>query len=99
MAERCEQAAHQAGTTGGDWLADALTRALGVALPRNLLNYADAVLSDWISNGRVGKQAMRTEKTSLNQRKSRNPSRGPAAHAGIREYLEKHGGVPNGVRD
>jgi hypothetical protein len=99
MAERCEQAAHQAGTTGGDWLADALTRALGVALPRNLINYADAVLSDWISNGRVEKQVMRTEKPNLNQRATIRARRGPAAHVGIREYLEQHGGVPNGVRD
>jgi hypothetical protein len=99
MAERCEQAAQQAGTTGGAWLADALTRALGVALPRNLLNYADAVLSDWISNGRIEKRAIRTEKPDSNQRASRNPSRRPAAHVGIREYLEKHGGIPDGVRD
>jgi len=99
MAVRCEPAAQQAGTTGGAWLADALTRALGVALPRNLLNYADAVLSDWISNGRIEKRAIRIEKPDSNQHASRNPSRGPAAHVGIREYLEKHGGFPNGVRD
>ena len=57
MASRCDQAARATGATGGDWLADALTGALGVARPGNLLNYADAVLSDWIANGRSEKPA------------------------------------------
>ena len=99
MAARCDQAARAVGATGGDWLAEALTCALGVAHPRNLLNYADAVLSDWISNGHDEKHAGRREKSKSTQRESIKANREPAAHAGIRKYLEKHGGIPDGDRD
>ena len=99
MATRCDPAARSAGATGGDWLADALTSALGVARPGNLLNYADAVLSDWIANGRSEKRAQPASKPKTPHRKTPAGGREPAAHAGIREYLEKHGGIPNGDRD
>jgi hypothetical protein len=99
MATRCDQAAHAVGATGGDWLADALTSALGVARPGNLLNYADAVLSDWIANGRSEKPTKPVTKSKTPRRETPAAGREPAAHAGIREYLEKHGGLPNGDRD
>ena len=99
MATRCDPAARAAGATGGDWLADALTSALGVARPGNLLNYADAVLSDWIANGRSEKPAKPASKPKTPRRETPAAGREPAAHAGIREYLEKHGGIPNGDRD
>ena len=99
MAIRCDQAAHAVGATGGDWLADALTGALGVARPGNLLNYADAVLSDWIANGRSEKPPKPAAKPKTPRRETPAAGREPAAHAGIREYLEKHGGIPNGNRD
>jgi len=99
MASRCDQAARATGATGGDWLADALTGALGVARPGNLLNYADAVLSDWIANGRSEKPAKPVTKSKTPRRETPAAGREPAAHAGIREYLEKHGGIPNGDRD
>ena len=99
MASRCDQAARAAGATGGDWLADALTSALGVARPNNLLNYADAVLSDWIANGRSEKHIKPATKPKTPRRETPAAGREPAAHAGIREYLEKHGGIPNGDRD
>lgn len=99
MATRCDQAAHAVGATGGDWLADALTSALGVARPGNLLNYADAVLSDWIANGRSEKPAKPAAKSKTPRRETPAAGREPAAHAGIREYLEKHRGIPNGDRD
>ncbi len=95
MAERCNAAAHSAGSTGGDWLAEALISALGVARPGNLLNYADAVLSDWIANGR----SERPPKTAKSKTSRRAASGEPKAHQGIREYLEKHGGRANGDRD
>jgi len=56
MAARCDPPARAAQSSGGDWLADALSTALGVAKPGNLLNYADAVLNDWIQNGRPERQ-------------------------------------------
>ena len=96
MTARCDQAAQAVGVTGGEWLAGALTCALGVAHPRNLLNYADAVLSDWISNGHDKKQAGRRGKPKVTRREANKANREPAAHAGIREYLEKHGGIPDG---
>jgi len=99
MASRCDPAARAAGATGGDWLADALTSGLGVARPGNLLNYADAVLSDWIANGRSEKRSQPASKPKAPHRKTPAGGREPAAHAGIREYLEKHGGIPNGDRD
>lgn len=99
MAARCDQAARAVGATGGDWLTDALSGALGVARPGNLLNYADAVLSDWIANGRSEKPAKPAAKSKTPRRETPATNREPAAHAGIREYLEKHGGIPNGDRD
>ena len=99
MAARCDQAASVVGATGGDWLASALTCALGVAHPRNLINYADVVLSDWISNGHDEKHTGRNGNTKSTQRESIKANREPAAHTGIRKYLENHGGIPHGDRD
>jgi hypothetical protein len=99
MAARCDQAARAIGATGGDWLAEALIYALGVAQPRNLLNYADAVINDWISNRHEEKHAGRMGKTKSTQREFIKANREPEAHAGIRKYLEKHGGIPDGYRD
>lgn len=99
MATRCDPAARAASATGGDWLADALTSGLGVARPSNLLNYADAVLSDWIANGRSEKHIKPAAKPKTPRRETPAAGREPAAHTGIREYLEKHGGLPNGDTD
>jgi hypothetical protein len=99
MAARCELAACTAGTTSGDWLASALTHALGVAHPGSLLNYADAVLSDWINNGHDGKPGKRPVKSKSTRRESNKADREPAAHAGIREYIKNHRGTQNGDRD
>jgi hypothetical protein len=99
MAARSDQAARAIGATGGDWLVGALTCALGVAQPRNLLNYADAVLSDWISNGYNKNSTKRSTRSKSAQRKTHKTSREPAAHAGIRRYIEKHAGIPDGDRD
>ncbi len=99
MAARCDAAAHTANATGGDWLADALTGALGVAKPNNLLNYADAVLSDWIANGRREMPAKTVPQPKSPRREIPAADREPAAHAGIRDYLKKHGGIPNGDRN
>jgi hypothetical protein len=90
MVARCDLAARSAGSSGGDWLAEALTIGLGVAKPGNLLNYADAVLNDWIANGR-------SEHPVKTPRKPKSSSKGESGvHQGIRDYLEKRGGIPNG---
>lgn len=90
MVARCDRTARSAGSSGGNWLAEAVTSGLGVAKPENLLNYADAVLSDWITNGH-GQRPAKTPR----QRKS--SSKGESGvHQGIRDYLEKRGGIPNG---
>jgi hypothetical protein len=99
MTARCEGAAQASGATGGDWLAEALTCALGVARPRNLLNYADAVLNDWIHHKCDEKQSTRTQRSRTTPRRSVQTEREPAALAGIRSYLEKHAGIPSGDRD
>ncbi|MEW5870651.1 MAG: hypothetical protein AB1894_15365 [Chloroflexota bacterium] len=91
MAARCDLPARAAQSTGGDWLADALSTALGVAKPGNLLNYADAVLTDWIKNGRPERQ--RPAKPTSKPRSRKRDE--PGTHQGIREYLEKHGGIPH----
>ena len=95
MAARGDQAARAAQSTGGDWLADALSTALGVARPGNLLNYADAVLGDWIQNGRPGRQRPARPNSKPRARKRDEPG----THQGIRDYLEKHGGIPNDPTD
>ncbi len=51
MAKRCHQTACQNDATGGQWLAAALTLALGKAQPESVLNYADAVLDGWVERG------------------------------------------------
>jgi hypothetical protein len=96
MAARCDQAARAIGATSGNWLADALTCALGVAQPANLLNYADAVLSDWIANGYNKKPLQRATRPASTSSKTFKAVREPAAHLGIRQYLEKHAGIPDG---
>ena len=93
MADRCDQAARSKGSTGGEWLTDALTTALGVARPGNLLNYADAVLNDRIANGRPEKRTRPIQKSRSQKRDE------PGVHQGIRDYLNKHGGFPNGDPD
>jgi hypothetical protein len=96
IAKRCDQAAQSAGSNGGAWLAAALTRALGVAQPKNLLNYADAVVSDWITNGRRESSEALVGKAGPVKRSSRRSNREPAVHEGIREFLKRHGGYPDG---
>lgn len=91
MAARCDPPARAVQSTGGDWLADALSTALGVAKPGNLLNYADAVLNDWIKNGRPERQS--PAKSILKPRSRKRDE--PGTHQGIREYLEQHGGIPH----
>jgi hypothetical protein len=93
MAGRCDAIARESKSNGFDWLADALTAGLGVAKPGNLLNYADAVLNDWITNGRHPK----TSQTPT-RRKAKPSQKGgeSSVHQGIRDYLEKHGGVLDG---
>jgi hypothetical protein len=99
MAARCDPAARAAGASGGDWLADALTTALGVARPGNLLNYADAVLNDWVANGRSEKPLKPAARPRSNNRKTPGRSREPGVNQGIIDYLEKHGGMPHGDPD
>jgi len=99
IAARCDQAARAIGATSGSWLADALTCALGVAQPANLLNYADAVLSDWIANGTNQRAAKRANKPIPTSSKTYKSGREPASHQGIRQYLEEHGGFPSGDSD
>jgi hypothetical protein len=99
MAARCDPAARVAGVSGGDWLADALTSALGVARPGNLLNYADAVLNDWVANGRSEKTLKPAARSRSNNRKTPGRSREPGVNQGIIDYLEKHGGMPHGDPD
>ena len=84
MAERCEVHAKKAGSTGPEWVADALARGVGAARPGNLLAYADAVLDDWISNGRV-----RQKKPARN---SVSKSKIPKGHQAIEDYLKKREG-------
>ena len=52
MADRADQAAHRAGSTGAQWLSDALRTGLGVSKNGALVNYADSVLNSWIQNGK-----------------------------------------------
>lgn len=99
MAMRCDAAASLVGVTGSDWLADALMAALGVAKPGNLLNYADAVLTDWIANGRDEKPPKQASKPKPARRNHTSGSKEPGVHQGIRDYLEKQGGMPHGEPD
>jgi hypothetical protein len=96
IVKRCDQAAKSAGSHGGEWLAAALTRALGVAQPQNLLNYADAVINDWITNGHRESTEAVVGKSAPVKRSSRIRNREPAIHEGIREFLKRHGGFPDG---
>ena len=54
LAGRCDAVARAQGATGGEWLADALEAALGIADPNKLLNYAASALKDWAVNGKPG---------------------------------------------
>jgi hypothetical protein len=72
---------------------------LGVARPANLLNYADTVLSDWITNGRGEKPLKPVAHTNTSKHNRPGKSHQPGAHQGIRDYLEKHGGIPDGNPD
>jgi hypothetical protein len=99
MATRCDQAARVVGANGGSWLADALTCAIGVAQPGNLINYADAVLNDWIANGHGNKPTKRATRPASISNKTFKAVREPTAHLGIRQYLENHEGLPSGDAD
>jgi hypothetical protein len=92
MAVRCDPAARKAASTGSDWLADAITAGLGVAKSANLLNYADAVLNDWIANGRAGQ----VNKPARKPRPTPKGKTHSGVHDGIRDYLEQRGGIPDG---
>ncbi len=52
MAEACAAAAQSAGSTGAQWVADALSSALGRAQPQSLLAYAGKILENWTVHGR-----------------------------------------------
>jgi len=52
MAQAADPAAQSAGSTGAQWVADALSNALGRAKPQSLLAYADKILANWTTNGR-----------------------------------------------
>ncbi len=53
MAQAADAAAQSAGSTGAQWVADALSNALGRAKPQNLLAYTDKILANWTANGRT----------------------------------------------
>jgi hypothetical protein len=99
MAQKGDQVAQAAGSSGGEWLAEALTCALGVARPGSLLNYANAVMSDWINNGHPGRYKAGVQTYKFRNHQVRRSNKEPAAHEGIRQYLEKHGDIPGGHRD
>ena len=63
MSERCDSAARKEGSTGEEWLAEAIEAGLGVAQPDKLLNYASAVLGDWTINGKPAGRAKTTPDT------------------------------------
>lgn len=67
MAERSDQAARVAGSTGVQWLTDALRTALGVSKNGALINYADSVLDSWIQNGKQQPQK-KTQKRGKNEK-------------------------------
>jgi len=73
MAARCDAAASAAGSNGAAWVAEAVENSLGVALPENLLNYADALLRDWIENGR--KSTQRNETGSERKKREKQKDR------------------------
>lgn len=95
MAAKCDAAAKAHQSTGGDWLADALASALGVARPNSLLNYADAVLDDWIRNGRAERSR------PVEKPKQARPKKG--AESGVsralQDYLDQHGELFDGNPD
>jgi hypothetical protein len=91
MVSRCDQEANAAGSSGGQWLAEALTCALGVARPGSLINYADAVLSDWMLHGYPGRHLGGIKKSRSTKSVNGYMKKRPAAHEGIRQYLEIHG--------
>jgi hypothetical protein len=95
MAAKCDAAAKTHQSTGGDWLADALASALGVARPGSLLNYADAVLDDWIRNGRADR--------SRPVEKPRPARLKKGAESGVsralKDYLDQHGELFDGNPD
>lgn len=95
MAARCDAAAKSHQSTGGDWLADALASALGVARPGSLLNYADAVLDDWIRNGRADRSR------PVEKPKQTRPKKG--AESGVsralQDYFDQHGDLFDGHSD
>lgn len=92
MAARCDAAAKTHQSSGGDWLAEALTAALGVARPSSLLNYTDAVLDDWIRNGR----ADRTRQ--VEKPRQARPKKGAESNVNraLQDYLAQHGELFDG---
>lgn len=91
MAARCDQKARESGSSGAEWLADALSAGLGVAQPASLLNYASRVLEDWIQNGRNG--PVEKKSASPSKRRSDAPAE-PKGYAGLRQYLKNRGAKP-----
>ena len=95
MAARCDATARAAGSSGGDWLADALATGLGVARPGSLLNYADAVLKDWVQNGRA--KAERSQPGAGRSRKAKPAE--PGVNQGILDFLRENGVSEHGGFD
>lgn len=61
MANDADPLARSAQSSGAEWVRAALQLGLGVASPGRLLNYASAVLNDWLLNGRPLKRRQRAE--------------------------------------
>ena len=52
MTNQCEAAAAAEDSTGGKWVADAITEAFGRANPQYVLSYAGKILQSWVAQGR-----------------------------------------------
>ena len=65
MAESCAKAAQAQNSSGGAWLTDALTLALGKAKPENLLSYADRVIDGWVKDGRDNRSRQKDENPAV----------------------------------
>ena len=61
MVSDADPHARSAQSSGAEWVRAALQLGLGVAAPGRLLNYASAVLNDWLLNGRPLKHRQRPE--------------------------------------
>ena len=79
MADRADKAARSAGSTGAQWLSDALRTGLGVAQDSALINYADSVLASWIQNGKPQPKRPSPKK---GRKHARTPVAAPASRSG-----------------